>query len=153
MNRRQALRQIASASVVVGLAGCTEEDTDDSNGGSETTDTDNSDTSEAGGSTSLEDTYPNAWAINERFGIVVLSADAVVEQYGTTITGEVVNASDTDYDYVQLSFDLLAEDDTKIADALANTSGLQAGQRWRYEALGRSSPDITTFRLVEVTAY
>ncbi len=174
MKRRQALRQIAVASAVVGLAGCTEEAGDDSDsgddtgedetsgtGGSDTTDTGEGDSSDiwgddasnTGDSTSLEDEYPNAWAIDEELEIVVLSADAVVERYGSEITGELVNAGETNYDYVQLSFDLLDDDNTKIADALANTSGLQAGQRWRYKAVGGSSSDITTFRLVDVTAY
>lgn len=110
-------------------------------------------TSESESETDLAARYPNAWAIDEEHEIVVLSADAVVEQYSSTITGEVVNASDEDYEYVQLSFSLLDDADTKIADALANTSGLRAGQRWRYEAVGKSSPDITTFRLTEISVF
>jgi hypothetical protein len=155
--RRRFLQSAGVASTIL-IAGCSDnedgaDDGDDENGENSDTSDGSSDTSDGSSSTSLEDEYPNAWAIDEELGIVVLSADAVVERFGSTITGEVVNASGEDYDYVQLSFDLLDDRDTKYASALANTSGLRAGQRWRYEAVGGSSPEITTFRLVEVTAY
>jgi len=171
--RRHFLKTTGGLAAVGLTAGCTDSGdgrrTDDGDRGADGTDTDGTTggterreraatgdgvaTSDSGSSTSLAESYPNAWAVDEEFGIVVLSADAVVERFGSTISGEVVNASDEDYDYVQLSFSLLDDRDTKIADALANTSGLRAGQRWRYEAVGRSSPDITTFRLTEITAY
>ncbi|MDL0140450.1 FxLYD domain-containing protein, partial [Halobacterium salinarum] len=69
------------------------------------------------------------------------------------IRGTAENFSDTDYEYVQLSFGVYDETDAKIADALANTSGLTSGQRWRFEALAASAENVSSYALTDITAY
>jgi hypothetical protein len=105
------------------------------------------------GSTDLESEYPNAWAIDPDTEIVLQSVEGSVGQFSIEITGEAINASDKDYSYVQLQFGLYDSTDAKVGDALANTSGLSAGRRWRFEAIGTESGGTESFRLESVSAY
>lgn len=106
-----------------------------------------------GGSESLEAQYPNHYAIDESNEIVLRDVEANADEFSVTIEGEVINASDRDYSYVQLGFGLYDSTGAKVGDAVANTSGLAAGQRWRFEAVGTNSNSPDTFQLEDVTAY
>lgn len=83
----------------------------------------------------LRNEYPDAFYIHEGSGIVIESASYQSGQFTSSVTGTVVNGSENDYSYVQIEFDLLDSGGTKVGDALANTSGLDAGQEWNYEAV------------------
>ncbi|MEZ3143568.1 FxLYD domain-containing protein [Halobaculum sp. MBLA0143] len=96
--------------------------------------------------------YPDAWAYDPRTEMVILTAEGTVEQFGVTIAGEALNASDTAYDYVSLQFGLFDETDAKLGSALDNVSNLDAGQRWRFEAFG-TADDAETFSIEEITVY
>jgi hypothetical protein len=109
--------------------------------------------SSSGGSDSLEAQYPNYYAIDESNEIVLRDVEANADEFSVTIEGEAINASDRDYSYVQLGFGLYDSTGAKVGDALANTSGLAAGQRWRFEAVGTNSNNPDTFQLEDVTAY
>lgn len=100
-----------------------------------------------------DEQYPNAWAYDKNTGIVLRDVEGAVKQFSVEITGEATNESDQDYRYVQLEFGLYDSTDAKVGDALANTSGLSAGQRWRFEAMGTASENTETFSLENVTAY
>lgn len=100
-----------------------------------------------------EEEYPNAWYVHDPTGIVIHDVEASAGQFSLTIEGEATNESGSDYSYVQITFEVLDSSDTKLGDALANTSGLDAGQRWRFEALGTSVENADSFRLGDVTAY
>lgn len=69
------------------------------------------------------------------------------------IRGTAENFSETDYNYVQLTFEIYDSSGAKIADGLANTSGLSSGQRWRFEALATSAEDADSYSLADITAY
>lgn len=51
------------------------------------------------------------------------------------ITGVAKNTAGRDFKLISLYFDLLTRDGLKVAEAVANTGGLSAGQSWAYEAL------------------
>jgi hypothetical protein len=106
----------------------------------------------SGGTGGLESEYPNAFAIDENNKIVLESAEGAIEEFSVEITGTAINASDQDYGYVQLEFGLYDSTDAKVGDALANTSGLESGQRWRFEAIGTDTENTDIFRLEDVTA-
>lgn len=103
--------------------------------------------------TAEQEEFPNAWAYDENSGLAFYDVEGTGDEYSINITGEVVNESGGDYDYVQLSFGLYNASDTKVGDALANTNGLADGQRWRFEAVGTSSETVDTFSLDDITAY
>lgn len=105
--------------------------------------------------TDQEEAYPNAFYYDESTGIVLedgISAetDSVGSLY---IRGAARNESGQDYDYVQIEWDVLDSADNKIADALDNTSGLGAGQTWRYEALAASADGVDSYQISGITAY
>lgn len=178
MHRRRYLATVAGA-VGLGLAGCSEEEPTGGNGtvddgttdttGQESDDgTDSADGgideggSEGGGTDegatgddgrNYDEQYPDAWAYNENQGLVLYDVSAEADEYTLTITGEVVNVGDEDYDYIQLNFGLFNDREQKVGTAFANISNLAAGQTWRFEAFGSPSERAATFRLEEITAY
>lgn len=97
--------------------------------------------------------YPNAWYFDQSTGIVLRDVEGFVGEFSSEITGEATNTSDRDYEYVQLGFALFDRTGAKVGDALANTSGLAAGQRWRFEAIGTQTENVDTFDIEDVTAY
>lgn len=81
---------------------------------------------------------------------VEAEADSIGNMY---IRGTAENFSDTNYGYVQLEWEVYDETGAKIADGLANTSGLNSGQRWRFEALAVGVEGADSYSLVNITAY
>lgn len=141
------------------IAGDPEENNGDngSAGGSESS----NDGSNDGGSESSNDgssdgeSYPNAFYYDDSTGIVFEDdVEAEADQIGSLyIRGTVRNESGNDYEYVQIMWSVLDGSGTKIADALANTSGLKAGQSWRYEALAASADGVESYELQDIEAY
>jgi hypothetical protein len=119
-------------------------------GGSEDGGTDEGAT--GGDGRNYDEQYPDAWAYNENQGLVLYDVSAEADEYTLTITGEVVNVGDEDYDYIQLSFGLFSDREQKVGTAFANINNLAAGQTWRFEAFGSPSERAATFRLEEITA-
>jgi hypothetical protein len=111
------------------------------------------DSEESSGSSGDEEQYPNAYVYNEDDGIVLRDVSGSTGQMSVEITGEATNESDQDYDYVQLQFGLYDSSDAKVGDALANTSGLPAGQVWRFTAFGTNAQSTSTFAFESMTAY
>lgn len=114
---------------------------------------DTEDSGSSGGNSSTEENYPNAWAYDEGTEIVLDNVEGQVGNFSSTITGEATNDSSQDYNYVQLGFGLYDGSGAKVGDALANTSGLSAGQTWRFEAMGTETESVASFDLEDVTAY
>jgi predicted RNA-binding Zn-ribbon protein involved in translation (DUF1610 family) len=116
---------------------------------------DDSGSSEDDSANSGGESYPNAFSYDESTEIVfedgiTAETDSIGSLY---IRGTARNESDQDYSYVQVTWAVVDSSGAKIADALANTSGLAAGQRWRYEAVAASAPEADSFDLESVTAY
>lgn len=105
------------------------------------------------GSESLEDRYPNHYAIHNATKLVVMSdIDASSSAYSVTITGTVINGSDTDYDYAQIEFGLYDRSGAKVGNAFDNISRLNPGQRWRFEAVG-TGDNAASWELESMSAY
>jgi hypothetical protein len=148
MNRRRYLATLGASAGALALAGCSESSSDDPGG----SDGGGDDVGDDGGD---DEQYPNAWAYDSNTGILIENApDNELNQIGALyIRGTAVNESDDDYDYVQLTFDIFDSSGAKIDDGLANTSGLDAGQTWRFEALAPSSENADSYELADITAY
>lgn len=122
-------------------------------------DNDNSSTGGSGGnaggddSSGGEEKYPNAWYVDENTEIILRNVEGNVGEFSVTIRGDAVNKSGQDYSYVQLQFGLYGESGAKTGDALANTSGLDAGQTWRFEAMGTETSNVESFSVESITAY
>lgn len=59
--------------------------------------------------------------------------------YSTTITGRIRNNSSKKYSYAQVTFNLYDAQSNRVGSALANISGLEAGETWKFKAVGLSS--------------
>lgn len=133
------------------------QDTGDSSGssagGSDDSSTEDSDDTSAEDSDA--ETYPDAFYYDDSTGIVfeegiTAEADSIGSLY---IRGTARNESGQDYSYIQVTWAILDSSDAKIADALANVSGLDNGRRWRYEAVAASADGADSYELEDVTAY
>lgn len=136
MQNRRSFLTVSAA--IIGLSGCT-------------SDGESSD----GESNNEQEQPPGTNWYDSNTGIGVLNGvEAEVDSIGSMyIRGVAENFSDNDYEYVQLSWDIYDDADRKIADGLANTSGLNTGQQWRFEALAASAEDASSYALAEVDAY
>ncbi len=179
---RRHLLKVSSAALALGLAGCSGEDRASDGGADGAAGGDGSDGGDAGDGAGTGDgddssptssptpsptptatpteadfsaQYPDAWAGDPTTGIVIHEApETEFSRVGSLyIRGVATNESDTDYDYVQFEFAVYDSTDAKVADGFANTSGLGAGRRWRFEALAASADDADTYRLSDITAY
>ncbi|MFB6284203.1 MAG: FxLYD domain-containing protein [Halobacteria archaeon] len=106
-----------------------------------------------GDKSSIKEKYPNAEAWDNDTKIALLKWITSEGRFSTKVKGVAVNASDQDYSYVQLQFAFLNSNRTKIGDAYANTSGLDSGQKWRFEAIGTISGNWDATKFVGTTAY
>lgn len=147
MQRRHYLRELAVLGGSVAIAGCSE-DSSSTTGGTNTPAEDENEEEE-------EQVPAGTRWYDSETGIGVMNGveaelDSIDNMY---IRGAAENFSETDYDYVQLSFAVYDGTDAKIADGLANTSGLPAGQTWRFEALAPGADGAESYKLTGVTAY
>lgn len=138
---------------IITLSGCTstESSSEEPNGG-DTSDSEGGNT-ESNDEESLESQYPDSYATEESTKLVALAdIEANADSFSVTITGTIVNGSDTDYEYAQVEFGLYDDSGAKVGNAIDNISGLNAGQRWRYEAVG-TSESAATWELEGLSAY
>lgn len=153
--RRNALISVGYGFGALVVAGAALPETESSSSSSDTGgSTDGGGNTDSGGSDGGE-TYPGAFYYDESTGIVFEDdISAEVDSVGSVyIRGTARNESGQDYEYVQVSWSILDSSGAKIADALANTSGLSEGQSWRYEALAASADEIDSYELQDITAY
>jgi hypothetical protein len=138
---------VAGLAVIGAAAGPQQDSSNDGSGGG-------SNEGSSGGSDDGEQ-YPNAFYYDGSTGIVLEDdVEGEVDQIGSLyIRGTARNESGGDYEYVQLTWSVLDSSGAKVGDALANTSGLQAGQSWRYEALAPSADNADSYELQDIDAY
>lgn len=73
-------------------------------------------------------------------------------EFATTITGRVKNNAGKTYSYVQIVFKLYNEAGEQVGIAMANTTGLEAGNVWRFKAVGLT-PDGANYKLDNISGY
>lgn len=141
---------------VIGAAAGPQQDGANGGSGGESSDGSGGGSSDGSGEESNdEEQYPDAFYYDESTGIVLEDdVEGEVDQIGSLyIRGTARNESGGDYEYVQLTWSALDSSGAKVGDALANTSGLQAGQSWRYEALAPSADNADSYELQDIDAY
>lgn len=150
LDRRRYLASIGTTLSALALAGCSE---GGDGGGGSGGDTGGENVGDNADSDSSQ--YADAWAYDSDTEIVIENAPKTeIDSIGNLyIRGTATNVSGQDYDYVQLEFEVLDVSDAKVADGLANTSGLDDGQRWRFEALAPGADDGESYRISGITAY
>ena len=101
----------------------------------------------------LQSEYPDAFYIDEEEKLILLDEPrGEINSFSLNITGTLLNASDREYGYVQITFELFDDTEAKIGTALANVNDLSPNQRWRYEAIGFED-NASSYRLSELTAF
>ncbi len=74
--------------------------------------------------------------------------------FAVKIQGTLVNNTDKDRSYIQVSYNLYDADGAQVGTALANTNNLKAGGVWKFEALGTAEPEqVASWELAEVTGF
>jgi hypothetical protein len=161
MDRRTFVSRVAVVAGSAAIAGCiTDADIDAEDDGGNDPDEGGGNDGDADATTEAPDTTAEPaqpagtrWYDPDTEVGVMDGVEAEVDSIGSMyIRGTAKNFGDTDYGYVQLEFEVYDDTDAKIADGLANTSGLDAGQRWRFEALAPGADDAASYALTGISA-
>jgi len=74
----------------------------------------------------------------EEDGLVLLrkTENGVNNEFGTTITGTVVNCTGKELKMAMIEYKIYDASDAQIGSAVASINGLEAGGRWNFKALG-----------------
>lgn len=76
------------------------------------------------------------------------------DDYTTTISGTFINLTDSQLGYVSISYNLFDADGNQIGTAYANTSNLDAGGTWKFEAVGMyGQAKVASYKLADVTGF
>lgn len=76
------------------------------------------------------------------------------DDYTTTISGTFTNLTDSQLGYVSISYNLFDADGNQIGTAYANTSNLDAGGTWKFEAVGMyGQAKVASYKLADVTGF
>lgn len=76
------------------------------------------------------------------------------DDYTTTISGTFTNLTDSQLGYVSVSYNLFDADGNQIGAAYANTSNLDAGGTWKFEAVGMyGQAKVASYKLADVTGF
>ena len=76
------------------------------------------------------------------------------DDYTTTISGTFTNLTDSQLGYVSVSYNLFDADGNQLGTAYANTSNLDAGGTWKFEAVGMyDQAKIASSKLADVTGF
>lgn len=78
----------------------------------------------------------------------------VADDYNSKICGIYTNKAGAKQGYVQLSYTLFDADGNQIGAAYANTSNLEDGATWKFEASTlKGSGEVASYKLAQVTAF
>lgn len=83
---------------------------------------------------------------------IIENVEMTADEFSTTISGTLTNATDKQVGYIQLSYTLYDADGAQIGTAFANTSNLDAGGVWKFEAVALES-DVADYKLADVTGF
>lgn len=76
------------------------------------------------------------------------------DDYSTTISGTFTNLTDSQLGYVSVSYNLFDADGNQLGTAYANTSNLDAGGTWKFEAVGMyDQAKVASYKLADVTGF
>ena len=76
------------------------------------------------------------------------------DDYTTTISGTFTNLTDSQLGYVSVSYNLFDADGNQLGTAYANTSNLDAGGTWKFEAVGMyDQAKVASYKLADVTGF
>lgn len=76
------------------------------------------------------------------------------DDYTTTISGTFTNLTDSQLGYVSVGYNLFDADGNQLGTAYANTSNLDAGGTWKFEAVGMyGQAKVASYKLADVTGF
>lgn len=88
----------------------------------------------------------------EKYGIE--GEEFVADDYNSKICGIYTNKTGVKQGYVQLSYTLFDADGNQVGTAYANTSNLEDGATWKFEASTlKGSDEVASYKLAQVTAF
>lgn len=99
--------------------------------------------------TGTESTSGSSVSVVEKYNIQDVKGSS---SYGiVTITGTLV--ANKDYDYLQIEIPTYDSNGNKVGSALANISGLEKGETWRFEAVDLNGASNFKIEKAEVTGW
>ena len=86
----------------------------------------------------------------EEFTLV--DSQGTYDGYGYYVTGTIVNNTNKQYTYVQVTFNLYDSSGAQVGTALDNINYLEANGTWKFSAIGISD-DVASYKLAEITGW
>lgn len=83
---------------------------------------------------------------------VIEGVEMTTDEFSTTISGTLTNTTDKEVGYIQLSYTLYDADGAQVGTAFANTSHLDAGGVWKFEAVSFED-GVADYKLADVTGF
>ncbi len=111
-------------------------------------------TSSSDSETAIESTDTgNAEEAEEEEGPYIIKDEEMVSEYGSAyIQGTLVNNTNKDWSYAQISYTLYDEDDAVIDSCYDNISAVKAGKSWKFSASSFTDYDeVAYYELDDVT--
>lgn len=91
---------------------------------------------------------------SEQEKFTLLSDTKVVDSIGTTyIEGEIKNNTDKIYSYVEVTFNLYDANGAQLGTAMDNINNLEPNATWKYKAIGLTTEEVATYKLVEISGW
>ena len=89
-------------------------------------------------------------SIQEKFTLV--DSEGSFDGFAYYVTGTIMNNTNRQYSYVQVTFNLYVEDGAQIGTAMANVNNLEANGTWKFRAPGLTQ-EVASYKLMEITGW
>ena len=86
----------------------------------------------------------------EKFSLV--DSEGSYDGFAYYINGSIVNNTDKQYSYVQVTFNLYDASGAQIGTALANINNLDPNGTWKFKAMG-GTQNAASYKLAEITGW
>src|SRR5258706_15805909 len=96
---------------------------------------------------------PNATDVSPGACLAISDVEPSLDEPSIKINGTMTNNCSASFRYVQVTYKFFDESNSIVGSALANMTGLERGQTWKFQAFGLFPSKMKSYRLDKMTAY
>jgi len=152
MKRRRYLESAAGTATVLLLAGCTDDEDEDSSGGDANNGGGNGGDASGNGGDDSGSGDSNSGGGSD---IELVDHQFYQDDFSVGVRGTAENTSGEELSYVEAEAVFLDENDTQIGEGIDNVTDLAAGRRWEFECmfLGSDEERIDSYEITVSTGF
>lgn len=104
--------------------------------------------------TTSSETTPKTQNVNEKFSLVEDYISPESNDFSTYIEGKIINNSDKELSYIQVTYSIYDEEGNTIGTCMDNANNLDAHGTWKFKAICLEGvSDISKYELKEITGW